>query len=398
MSLHATRHRRLSPAWLHWVYLSCALLLWTPWALTDSLPPTGAGAPHNVLQVFVREGCPHCADAKAFLPQWAGRHPDVRVWLRPVDTDIAAREDLLRASEQAGVWPPGVPSFLYQGRLLVGFADEASTGPELDALVAQPPVGGADATAPAPGPVHAVETPWGALTLERLGLPLFTIALGLLDGFNPCAMWVLLFLLSLLVHLRDRSRMVLIAGTFVLVSGAVYYAFMAAWLNLFLALGLPAAVRVGLALAALGMAALHLKDFVMGFKGPSLSIPHSAKSGIYARMRGVIKAHSLPLALLSVASLAVVVNFIELLCTAGLPALYTAVLTQQALPPPAHYGYLGLYILGYLVDDTLMVGSAVWALQSQKLDETRGRWLKLVSGALMAALGLVMLLRPQWLW
>ena len=62
--------------------------------------------------------------------------------------------------------------------------------------------------------------------------------MGLLDGFNPCAMWVLLFLLSLLVRLQDRRRMALVAGTFVLVSGAVYYAFMAAWLNVFLAVGL----------------------------------------------------------------------------------------------------------------------------------------------------------------
>lgn len=218
----------------------------------------------------MRDGCAHCADAKAFLPQWATRHPDVRVWLRPVDTDTAARDDLLRLSEQGGVWPPGVPTFVYQGRLLAGFADAATSGPELDALVAPPQVRGADSASPAPGPVHAVETHWGDLTVERLGLPLFTLSLGLVDGFNLCAMWVLLFLLSRLVHLRDRRRMALIAGTFVLVSGAEYYAFMAAWLNLFLAVGLSTAMRVGLALLALGMAAFHLKDFVKGFRGPSV--------------------------------------------------------------------------------------------------------------------------------
>ncbi|MFC7411270.1 hypothetical protein ACFQPB_20600 [Hydrogenophaga atypica] len=40
-----------------------------PWALADNPQPTGAHAPHHVLQVFVRDGCPHCAAAKAFLPQ-----------------------------------------------------------------------------------------------------------------------------------------------------------------------------------------------------------------------------------------------------------------------------------------------------------------------------------------
>src|SRR5690606_40325335 len=116
----------------------------------------------------------------------------------------------------------------------------ASTGPKLAWLI--------DNREPEPTGVDT--TLFGAVDVERLGLPLFTIAIGLLDGFNPCAMWVLLFLLSLLVHLHDRLRMALIAGTFVLVSGAVYYAFMAAWLNVFLAVGMSAALRIGLGVLA----------------------------------------------------------------------------------------------------------------------------------------------------
>jgi hypothetical protein len=111
-------------------------------------------------------------------------------------------------------------------------------------------------------------------------LPLFTLALGLLDGFNPCAMWVLLFLLSLLVRLRDRKRMALIAGTFVLVSGAVYYAFMAAWLNVFLAVGLSKVVRVLLGTTAVLIGLINVKDFVAWGRGPSLSIPDAAKPGL----------------------------------------------------------------------------------------------------------------------
>jgi hypothetical protein len=53
--------------------------------------------------------------------------------------------------------------------------------------------------------------------------------------------------------------------------------------------------------------------------------------------------------------------------------------------------------LGYIADDTLMVGLAVYALGSGKLSERAGRWLKLVSGLAMLALGAVLLLRPQWL-
>jgi hypothetical protein len=210
-------------------------------------------------------------------------------------------------------------------------------------------------------------------------------------------MWVLLFLLSLLVHWRDRRRMALVAGTFVLVSGAVYYAFMTAWLNVFLLLGLSRALRLVLGGLALVVGLVNLREFGRTGADFTLSIPAGAKPGLYARMRNVLLSPSLLPALVAVAALAVVVNLVELLCTAGLPALYTAVLSQQDLPLPAHYAYLGLYIVGYIADDSLMVGTAVMALSSRRLSERAGRWLKLLSGAVMVALALVLLLRPGWL-
>lgn len=363
--------------------MACAAL--PGFAQTPSDGPAGPTA--AALVVYVRDGCPHCADAKVFLEQLARERPQLRIVFRAVDQDPSARDELLALSRNAGVWPPGVPTFAVNGRVLVGFGDVRESGPAVLSLLEQGTV--------APS---TVETGlFGTLSASQMGLPFFTLALGLLDGFNPCAMWVLLFLLSLLVRLQDRRRMALVAGTFVLVSGAVYYAFMAAWLNVFLAVGLSTQVRWALAAVALLVGAANVKDFVAFGKGISFSIPESAKPGIYARVRAVLNAEALPGSLLAVAVLAVVVNFVELLCTAGLPAIYTAVLTQQGVSPAAHYGYLGLYILGYIADDTLMVTVAVVALGNRKLTEHTGRWLKLMSGMVMLVLGLVLLVRPDWL-
>lgn len=356
------------------------------------------GQERPTLEVFVREGCPHCTEAKTFLHEFSKQRPWLKIILRPVDEDPAAREALMEISRQAGLWPPGVPAFVYQKRILVGFSNSQQSGPELAAFIGENPDPTASESKDAAltsGSVHAGI--FGTLSIARLGLPLFTLAVGLLDGINPCAMWVLLFLLSLLVHLHDRRRMLLIAGTFVMVSAMLYYAFMAAWLNIFMAVGLSAAVRLGLALLALFIAAINIKDFFVFKAGLSLSIPESAKFRLYARIREVVQARSLALALMGCAVLAVVVNFIELLCTAGLPAMYTAVLAEQPLSPAAHYGYLGLYMLGYIADDSIMVGTAVIALSSQKLTENTGRWLKLVSGLVMLVLGMIMLMRPDWL-
>lgn len=363
-----------------WLFVLLALL-------SGPIASVQAADRNSPLTVYVRTGCPHCADAKIFLAELQQQRPDLQIIYRPVDTDPAAREELFSIARAHNLWPPGVPTFVIDDRVQVGFADAQKSGPELIAFIEQRSTFS----------TTVKNSLLGTLDVQQLGLPLFTLALGLLDGFNPCATWVLLFLLSLLVRLKDRARIALVAGTFVLVSGAVYYAFMAAWLNVFLVMGMSSPLRIGLAILALLMGLINVKDFVAFRQGISLSIPESAKPGLYARMRKVMNAEALTASLLAVATLAVVVNFVELLCTAGLPAIYTAVLTQQGVGTLGHYGYLGLYILAYMADDALMVAIAVFALGSNKMTETTGRWLKLLSGSVMLVLGVVMLLRPDWL-
>jgi hypothetical protein len=191
--------------------------------------------------------------------------------------------------------------------------------------------------------------------------------------------------------------MLLVGGTFVAVSGLVYFAFLAAWLNVFLWAGIARAVQIGLGAAAAGMGAIQLGDAIAPGRGPSLHIPERAKPGIYARARRVLQAENLVGALGAVAVLAFFVNAVELLCTAGLPALYTRVLTLRELPLWQYYGYLGLYVAAYLFDDTLVLAGAVATFGGGKLQQRGGRGLTAISGVLLLGLGLLLLLRPGWL-
>jgi glutaredoxin len=387
-----------------------------PRGVAATRPPDTAAYRTPPLVVYVRDGCPHCADAKAYLALLQLERPGLRIEWRDVAHDPAAARALEQVFADAGQWPPGVPTFVLGPALWVGFDDAQHSGRAIEAMLetagirergsaAELPSGlagepGAQAGADgdsgrAPGEIRTL---WfGTLSATALGLPLFTLAIGLLDGFNPCAMWVLLFLLSLLVRLQDRRRIALVAGSFVLASGAVYYAFMAAWLNVFLLVGWSDALRGTLAGLALAIGAINAKDAFAPDRGPSLHIPASARPSLVARMHRTVHAPGLATMLAGVAALALVVNTVELLCTAGLPALYTAVLAQQGVSPAARYGWLLLYILAYMADDALMVGAAVVALGRGKLTERAGRVLKGASGAVMLALGAVLLWRPQWL-
>jgi glutaredoxin len=340
------------------------------------------------MDVFVREGCPHCADAKVYLQQLQQRYPDLNIRYHEVSSDPQALRRLLGLSRQYGVEQPGVPSFLVCDEFYAGFSVAAGSTDWIEGQLLNPGAG--------PQP-YLVRTPFGEFSLDALGLPVFTLTLGLIDGFNPCAMWVLLFLLSILVNIRNRRRIILIAGTFVAVSGLVYFAFMAAWLNLFLLIGFARWLQIAIGILALAIGAVHLKDFIAFGKGVSLSISDSVKPTLYARVRNIMHAPSIWAALVGVTIVAIMVNMVELLCTAGLPALYTQLLSLKSMSAMQYYGYLALYNLAYIFDDALMVTITVFTMNRLKLQEKQGRWLKLISGLVIFTLGFILLAAPGML-
>ena len=139
-----------------------------------------------------------------------------------------------------------------------------------------------------------MEVPFlGRLNAKQLGMPVFTFLVGLVDGFNPCAMWVLMFLLSVLVNIKERKKILVIAGTFVFVSGLAYYAFMAAWLNVFMLVGLDRPAQLVLGSVAIAIGLVNVKDFFAFGKGVSLKIPEAAKPGLYSRVRKIVAAKHL---------------------------------------------------------------------------------------------------------
>ena len=358
----------------------------------DAKYASPATPPCTNIEIYTASGCPHCGRALEFLRQLQADHPQITVRNYDVRADARAMTRFITINEQAGEAHPGVPTFLICGQFFVGFDEAATTGTFIENLLELQPV-----TAAVAGN-KSFDLPWfGNVSVASLGMPVFTLVMGLVDGFNPCAMWVLLVLLSLLVNLRDRKRLSLIAGTFVFISGAVYYAFMAAWLNLFLVIGASRIIQVGVGLFALAVGAIHIKDYFAFKEGISLSIPERAKPGLYQKMRRVVYAENLFAALITVSVLALLVNLVELACTAGLPALYTQILASREPDPWQYYGYLLLYNLAYIFDDTVMVIIAVFTLSSRKLQQGEGRWLKLVSGAVICAVGVMLIAVPQWL-
>ena len=370
--------------------------------------PAPAAPDPITIEAFVREGCPHCAKAEEFLAQLQKERPALKITIRDVQKEQAALERLKQLAREQHAGAVRVPAIYVGGQLIIGYSDEASTDKLIrSALAGQVakgtdpgsaceaeeslacPQGGA-AAAPEPEPFE-VSFLGRTLTLDDIGLPAFTLAMGALDGFNPCSMWVLLLMISLLAPLNDRRRMLAIAGTFVLIQGIAYFLFMAAWLNLFLVIGLSRASQLIIAAIAIFAGVVNIKDFFAFNIGISLSIPDKAKPGIYSRMRAILHAESLAAAIVGAIILAILVQFVEFLCTSGFPALFTRILTLRQLDTATYYSYLLLYIAAYMLDDIIILTIGVVMLSRHRLQEKEGRVLKLVSGLVMIGLGIYLI-------
>lgn len=381
-----------------------------PAAVTPA--PAAATATRPVIEAFVREGCPHCAQAEAFLAQLQQEQPALSIVIRDVQKEPQAMQRLQQIVREHG-GTARVPALFVGGQLIVGYSDEVrtdklvraalagqragehATGAEGSTCEAEESLscpGGPGAAGAAPPESFEVTLFGRSITLDDVGLPAFTLVMGLLDGFNPCSMWVLLLMISILAPLNDRRRMLAIAGTFVLIQGIAYFVMMAAWLNLFLLIGLSRWSQLAIAAIAIVAGVINIKDFFAFGRGVSLSIPQSAKPGIYQRMRGLLHAPTLGAAIVGAIVLAVLVQAVEFLCTSGFPALYTRILTLRALDTSTYYGYLLLYNAAYMLDDVIVLGTGVALLSRHRLQEKQGRVLKLVSGLVMIGLGLYLVL------
>jgi thiol-disulfide isomerase/thioredoxin len=363
------------------------------------------GQPLIHLYFFWSKKCPHCLKAQPDMAEIDKSLP----WLKLHSLELVDHPDnvqtYIRMSAMFGNDASSVPAFMFCGNLLSGYDGKETSGQLLESYL-QACYRFAEENNPDNLTVFAVaehvplsiDVPYiGSIATDEYSLPMLTAFIAGMDAFNPCAFFVLLFLLSMMVHSRSRARMALIGGIFVFFSGAIYFLFMAAWLNLFLYLGELRLITLIAGLIAVVIASLNIKDYFWFKRGLSLSISDEQKPKLFDRIRRLLRLDSIVTVIIATVVLAIVANSYELLCTAGFPMVYTRILTLNALSTESYYLYLLLYNLIYILPLLTIVILFTIKLGSRKLSEQEGMVLKLLSGVMMLMLGLLLVVSPQLL-
>jgi len=367
-------------------------------------------SPAKVVSVnlFIDSGCGSCLGVKDFAEGLAREH---NVEINVYDITNKSEERIYEVFKKTYSAPDaGFPVIFVGERFLLGrtaifdnLHSEMDRCAEEGCPIPEEKIKGLMPYVPSMGDLtpekNIIELPlFGRIDVSEVGLFAFSAMVGLLDGFNACAMWVLCFLLTLLVYSGSRKRVLLIGGTFILVSGIVYFLFISALMNLFLFVGYLGIIRAIIGIVAIIFGIINVKDFFAFGRGFSLMISKERKKKIIEKMRAVLKPEiSLPATVAGVVLLALGVNMIELLCTVGFPAIYTGIMASQNISVLTYYFYLFVYISFYMLDDLVLFAIITTTMTSKRFTEKYGKVSKFISGVVILALGLIMILKPELL-
>lgn len=378
------------------------------------------------LYLFWGNGCPHCTHAKQVLEPYVEQHDYIGYHKFEVYYNTDNQAKMQAVGEKLAIEASGVPLIVVGDKPYLGFSD--STGIEIknrleycsvnictDSVAEI--VGVARPTGEDISPVfddEKTQSPvtssnqsdvrltdriitlplLGEINIAHFSLPILTAIIGLLDGFNPCAMWALLFIITLLIGMQDRRKMWLYGTAFIVTSAAVYFVFMAAWLNLFMFIGHVVWIRTLIGLLAIAIGGYYLYDWYQKKTGCKVT-GGEKRQAVFVRLREIVKQRNIWLGLGGVVLLAAAVNIVELACSAGLPVLYTGILSSVGLETWQYYAYMLLYVLFFMLDDLVVFAVAMTTFKVVGIESKYTRATRLVGGVLMCTLGLLLIFAPQ---
>jgi len=347
----------------------------------------------KTIYVYYGEECSHCHDLEIYLDKMLLGHPEIAVKRYEVWHNDENLKQLKQKASERGIEAKNVPVVFVGHQTFIGYASDELTGVEIkksiyDLYCIEDKVEEKSITIPFINK---------NINYSSLSLPALTVILGVVDGFNPCAMWALIALVTILLATEDKRKIRLIGSVFIISSWLIYFMFMAFYLNTFQLLTFVVWLRYLIGALALFAGAAYIKDFITYKPGVCKVTNAKQQKGLMDKMKRVASQNSAWLIIVGVVAIAFSINLVEMVCSLGLPVIYTQILSINNLPQWQYYLYLALYNTLYMADDIIVFIIAATTMNYVHLNNKYDRWMKLVGGVLIIAIGLILALKPDLL-
>lgn len=405
------------------------------------LLPVSAKADEKVINIhlFYGNGCPHCAAEEEFLSDYLKDRTDVKLYKYEIWYDSHNQELLSKVQKEMGTTNKnGVPFTVIGKKTIVGYADGVTDEQIKDAInyylnndyrdyageitgkvkkaevkeditkdesktedKKENKMEKADDTKDSDQTDENVTVPvLGKINAKKVSLPILAVVLGFVDGFNPCAMWILIFLITMLFNMKDRKKMWILGLTFILTSGIVYLMFMLAWLNLATFISKIAFIRLLIAVIALVVGLINVYKYIDSLKKKDEGcdvVDKKDRKKIMEKIISITHEKKFIIALLGIMVLAASVNIIELMCSIGIPLLFTQILAMNNLSTFSYMIYMFIYIFFFLIDDIVIFVISMVTLKVTGLSTKYTKYSHLVGGIIMLIIGLLLIIKPELL-
>lgn len=405
------------------------------------LLPVSAKADEKVINIhlFYGNGCPHCAAEEEFLSDYLKDRTDVKLYKYEIWYDSHNQELLSKVQKEMGTTNKnGVPFTVIGKKTIVGYADGVTDEQIKDAInyylnndyrdyageitgkvkkaevkedttkdesktedKKENKIEKADDTKDSDQTDENVTVPvLGKINAKKVSLPILAVVLGFVDGFNPCAMWILIFLITMLFNMKDRKKMWILGLTFILTSGIVYLMFMLAWLNLATFISKIAFIRLLIAVIALVVGLINVYKYIDSLKKKDEGcdvVDKKDRKKIMEKIISITHEKKFIIALLGIMVLAASVNIIELMCSIGIPLLFTQILAMNNLSTFSYMIYMFIYIFFSLIDDIVIFVISMVTLKVTGLSTKYTKYSHLIGGIIMLIIGLLLIIKPELL-
>ena len=396
--------------------------------------PFNVKADEKVINIylFYGDGCPHCAAEEEFLDEYLNNKDNIKLYKYEVWYNKTNQEYLQKVQKKLKNNQSGVPYTVIGDKVIVGYMDgltDVTIKEYIDYYLNNDYVdyvGKITNVSDIKDDSEKIDTKDQENTIEKsnedvltnvdnmlkkypvlnklsaksVSLPVLAIVLGLVDGFNPCAMWILIFLITMLFNMKDRKKMWILGLTFIITSGVVYLLFMLTWLNLATFISKISFIRLLIALIALVVGIINISKFANSLikkdEGCDV-VDKKDRKNIMNKIIKITTEKKFILALFGIIALAASVNIIELMCSIGIPLLFTQILAMNSLSTFEYGIYMFLYILFFLIDDIIIFVGSMITLKVTGLSTKYTKFSHLIGGIIMLLIGLLLIIKPELL-
>ena len=386
------------------------------------VPVSDVSAQDKVLvEVLGRQDCAHCDEEKAFFSELSKKRDDFEVRIYDIG-DAPGRDLFDRVTESEGL-SKSTPITLVGSTIIQGFDAAETTGARFEALIdsgssvgnygfegllaaggssgVEKTVGGTcddGGVCKTPGgdPFFVTVPFVGLVDVTQYSLPILAGVLGFVDGFNPCAMWVLVTFLLVLIQIGDKRRVWAVAGLFILAEAIMYYLILNVWFTTWDFVGLDRIVTPIVGLVAIGGGLFFLYEWLYS-DGTCLVTDSGKRVKISGQIRKLATAPFTWVTVGGIIALALSVNVIEFACSIGIPQAFTKIIEINQIGFIEAQGLMALYIVFYMIDDLIIFGLALWGAGRLQGTSLYVKWCNLFGGILMVVLGALLLIKPEWL-